>query len=129
MPQTFIVDQAATFQAVALLSVEPKLQFGAETQETNKDGVPKWEIQLVAGFKDSFGRVNNEVIKVGIAARKNPGESMNLYTPVQLVNFTVGVMEKTSRDDPTKVIGITVWYRCDDLRPLTAGQQSARKDA
>ena len=129
MPQTFVVDQSATFEAVALLSVEPKKQFGAETQDTNKDGVPKWEAQVVAGFKDNFGRVNNEVIKIGITSPKNPGENLSLYTPVQLVNFTVGVIEKTAKDDRAKVIGFTVWYRADALRPLNAGPAQARKDS
>lgn len=118
MPQTFIVDQAATFQGVAFLSSEPKMKFGTEMQETTKDGTPKWEVQLIASFRDGFGRASNEVIKVGYAGPKNPGEGLGMYTPVQLVNFTVGVMERTAREDKSKVIGVQVWYRCDGLRPL-----------
>ncbi|WP_207921586.1 hypothetical protein, partial [Micromonospora sp. KC721] len=39
MPQTFIVDQAATFQAVAFLGAEPRIEFGTrDKQETTKDG-------------------------------------------------------------------------------------------
>ncbi|WP_207921595.1 hypothetical protein, partial [Micromonospora sp. KC721] len=35
MPQTFIVDQAATFQAVAFLGAEPRIEFGTrDKQET-----------------------------------------------------------------------------------------------
>ncbi|WP_207921593.1 hypothetical protein, partial [Micromonospora sp. KC721] len=41
MPQTFIVDQAATFQAVAFLGAEPRIEFGTrDKQETTKDGSP-----------------------------------------------------------------------------------------
>lgn len=121
MPQTFIVDQTATFQAVAFLSAEPRIEFGTrDKQEVTKDGTPKWDLQLVAGFRDNFGKVNNEVIKVGLASHKNPAESIGMYQPVQLVRFTVGVMEKTARDDRSKVIGHTIWYRCDDVRPTAA---------
>ncbi|TDB66110.1 hypothetical protein, partial [Micromonospora sp. KC721] len=95
MPQTFIVDQAATFQAVAFLGAEPRIEFGTrDKQETTKDGLPRWDVQVVAGFRDNFGKVQNEVIKVGYAGAKNPAESIGMYTPVHLVNFTVGVMEK-----------------------------------
>jgi hypothetical protein len=119
MPQTFIVDQAATFQAVAFLGAEPKIEFGSrDKQEITRDGLPKWDVQVVAGFRDNFGKVNNEVIKVGFAGPKNPSEFLGMYTPVHLVGFTVGVMPKTAKDDKDKVIGFTVWYRCDDIRPL-----------
>lgn len=121
MPQTFIVDQAATFQAMAFLSCEPKIAFGTrDQQEISKDGTPKWELQVVAGFRDNFGKVNNEVMKVGITSHHNPADSVPMYCPVQLVNFTVGVIEKRAKEDKDKVIGFTVWYRCDEIRPLSA---------
>lgn len=120
MPQTFIIDQAATFQAMAFLGAEPRIEFGTrDKQEMTKDGLPKWDLQIVAGFKDNFGKVNNEVLKVGFAGPKNPAEFLGMYTPVQLINFTVGVIEKTAREDRSKVVGHTIWYRCDDIRPLT----------
>ncbi|TDB64685.1 hypothetical protein, partial [Micromonospora sp. KC721] len=54
MPQTFIVDQAATFQAVAFLGAEPRIEFGTrDKQETTKDGLPRWDVQVVAGFRDN----------------------------------------------------------------------------
>ena len=121
MPQTFRVDQAATFQALAFLGAEPRIEFGTrDKQETTKDGTPKWDIQVVAGFLDNFGKVNNEVLKIGFAGPKNPADYVGMYQPVQLVNFTVGVIEKTARDDRAKVIGHTIWYRCDDIKPLNA---------
>jgi hypothetical protein len=124
MPQVFIVDQAASFQAVAFLSSEPKIAMGAQgVQETNKDGVPKWEIQVVCGFRDNFGKVQNEVMKVGYTGPKDPGEGLNMYTPVHFVNFTVGVMDKTRRNretGQTEVIGAQIWYRCDGIQSAMA---------
>jgi hypothetical protein len=121
MPQTFIVDQAKTFQAVAFLGAEPRIEFGTrDKQELTRDGMPKWDVQVVAGFRDNFGKVQNEVIKVSYAGPKNPADVLGMYTPVHLVNFTVGVMPKTAKDDKDKVIGFNVWYRAEEIRPLQA---------
>ncbi|WP_207921594.1 hypothetical protein, partial [Micromonospora sp. KC721] len=44
MPQTFIVDQAATFQAVAFLGAEPRIEFGTrDKQETTQVDAPNCE--------------------------------------------------------------------------------------
>jgi hypothetical protein len=126
----FVVDQAATFQAVAFLSAEPRIQFGTrDVQETTKDGVQKWDVQVVCGFRDNFGKVNNEVLKVNYASRQNPSDAIGMYTPVQLVNFCVGVMPKTAKEDRDKIIGFSVWYRCDEIRPLDAIPPSGRRGA
>jgi hypothetical protein len=117
MPQTFVVDQAATFSHVVLLSCDPKLAFQSTDQEKTKDGTPKWELQLVAGFK-AFDRAANEVIKVGIASERNPADTIPQFTPVQLVGFIVGVMEKRARDGD--ITGVQTWYRADAIRPISA---------
>ncbi len=118
MIQNFKVDQAATFDGVRLWSCEPKAAFGdQDRQEKTKGGVPKWELQVVASFR-RFGRAENEIIKVGIAAERNPGETIPLGTPVQLVDFEIGVMEKRNSDG--HVTGAQVWYRCAQVRPTAA---------
>jgi hypothetical protein len=117
VPQTYKIDQAATFAGVVLLSVEPKLSFGSTDQDRTSDGVPKWEAQLVAGFHQ-FGKVNNEILKVGVVGHNNPGDGVAPYTPVELVGFEVGVMEKKSRDG--QVVGVQVWYRAEQLRPIAS---------
>jgi hypothetical protein len=116
MPQTFLVDQAGTFSHVVLLSCEPKRDMGSAEQSRTKDGTPKWELQLVAGFK-AFDRAANEVIKVGIASERNPAEGIAQFSPVVLSNFTVGVMERTKNGE---IIGVQTWYRCDAVRPIGA---------
>jgi hypothetical protein len=116
MPQQFLVDQAGTFSHVVLLSCEPKTELGSSEQSKTKDGTPKWELQLVAGFR-AFDRAANEVIKVGIASERNPAESISQFSPVTLSNFTVGVMEKTKNGE---IIGVQTWYRCDAVRPIGA---------
>jgi hypothetical protein len=121
----FKIDQARTFMGIAFLSAEPKRKFGSDVQEVGKDGTPKWQVEVVAGFRDQFGRVNNEVLKIGVASHKNPGEGVHPYTPVQLVEFEVGVMEKTKRNPETneeRVIGVTVWYRAHEVRPIAQGK-------
>jgi hypothetical protein len=131
MPQVFIVDQAASFQATAFLASEPKMVMGSQgQQETAKDGTPKWEIQVVTAFRDNFGKTVNEVMKVGFTGSKDPGEGIAMYTPVHLVNFTVGVMDKTRRNretGQTEVIGAQIWYRCDGIQAANASPAPARK--
>lgn len=130
MIQNFKIDQAATFDSVRLLSVEPKTAFGDQfRQETTKDGVPKWEAQLVAGFRQ-FGKVQNEIIKAGIAAEQDPGEGIAPATPVELIDFEIGVMEKSRRDASSgeeRVVGVQVWYRCQAIRPIAATGSEQRK--
>lgn len=124
----FKINQAATFQGVAFLSVEPKRKFGSDQQELTKDGRPKWECQVVAGFRDQFGKTNNEVMKVGVIADKDPGKGLGIYTPVELVDFEVGVMPKTTKDKRTGeeiVTGAQVWFRASEIRPLTATGKTA----
>jgi hypothetical protein len=128
MFSNFKIDQAATFAGVAFLSSDPKTRFGSDVQETTKDGMRKWEIQVVAMFRTSFGKAQNEVLKVGIAAPKDPGDGLMPYTPIALKDFEVGVMEKTKKNPETgeeKVIGVQVWYRAAELRPIAAHNAKA----
>lgn len=129
MFSNFKIDQAATFAGIAFLACEPKLKFGSQTdQECMKDGTPKWNVQVVAGFRDQFGKIQNEVLKIGVASAKNPGTGVNPYTPVELVGFEVGVMEKTKRDQDgnEKVIGVQVWYRASGIRSTAATGTGSR---
>jgi hypothetical protein len=133
----FKIDQAATFQGIAFLACEPKTKFnpikGApREQEMTKDGIPRWEVQVVAMFKTAFGGLQNEVLKIGIAAHSDPGRSLMPYTPVHLSNFEVGVMEKTKKNPDTgeeKVIGLQVWYRAAEINPHTATASKTRAAA
>jgi hypothetical protein len=120
MISNFKVDQAATFAGLVFLSCEPKREMRSSVQSTTKDGTPKWEVQVLGAFHDNFGGTKNEVVKVGIAAHHNPAEDIAPFTPVQLVDFEVGVMEKTKRgqDGSERVIGVTVWFRASKMRSI-----------
>lgn len=129
----FKIDQTATFNAVVLLSCEPKIAFGSrDRQETTKDGTPKWEAQVVATTTDQFGKPQNAVLKVGFTGHVNPAGTIQPYTPIQFKDFEVGVMEKTKRNPETgeeKVIGVTVWYRAQEIRSLVASSPATNKAA
>lgn len=122
MFSNFKIDQAATFSGIAYLSCDPKRKFGSDQQEQTKDGTPKWEVQVVAGFRDQFGKTTNDVMKIGVAAHKDPCAGLTPYSPVTLRGFEVGVMEKTKRnpDGEERVIGVQVWYRAEEVRPTAA---------
>ncbi|MGH3505434.1 MAG: hypothetical protein ACRDQA_31755 [Nocardioidaceae bacterium] len=129
MPATFTVDQAETFSGMAALSCEPKTAFGKDEQEVTRDGVPKWTLQVVAGFTDQFGKVRNEVLNVGLIAKTNPLDGVGQFTPVRLKGFQVGVMDKTDRDG--KVLGAQVWYRAEAveaaIQPVSNGNGAGQK--
>jgi hypothetical protein len=116
--QNFKIDQTRTFSSLLLLGVEAKTAFGDNyRQETTRDGLPKWVAQLAAEFR-AFGRPQWELINVGLVDEKNPGESILPGTPVELLDFEIGVMEKKNREGA--VIGVQVWYRAGSLRPIGA---------
>ncbi len=124
MPQNFKVDQTRTFNSVLLLGVEPKTAFGDPyRQETAKDGTPKWAAQLAVEFR-AFGRAQRELINVGLVSEKNPGEAIAPGTPVELLDFEIGVMERKNREGV--VTGVQVWYRAGSLRPTSATAPLAR---
>lgn len=126
MIQNFAIDQAATFESLLFLSCEPKTAFGdAFRQETTKDGLPKWEAQLVARFRQ-FGRATNEIIKVGLVAERAPAEDLAPATPVELVGFEIGVMDKKDRNG--NVTGAQVWYRCQEVRALASTTPRQRRN-
>ncbi len=132
MPQTFVIDQSATFGGVAFLESAPRLAFGTQDQDRTADGTPKWDVSLVANFKDGFGRSQHEVIKVGIASHQDPGADLSSYTPVQLVNFVVGVVPPEVRKDARgqeKLVGGTTWYRADGLQSLIPPAASRRSSS
>lgn len=121
-PQVFTVEQAATFDFVMLMAVEPKTAFRSDEQETAKDGRRKWEAHVSAGFK-SFGKTEYTMLKVGLLGESNPGEGIGPGTAVELVGFQVGVMDKVVKDRDTgesKTVGAQVWYRADEIRPIAA---------
>lgn len=106
------------------LSSAPKTAFGDNhRQEVTKEGLPKWEAQFAACFAQ-FGRATNEIIKVGVAAERDPGEGLDPSTMVQLVGFEIGVMDKKNREG--QVIGAQVWYRCQEIRSLAATGRSSK---
>lgn len=133
MPATFKVDQAATFKGLAFNTSSPKMTFGTQNQETASDGTPKWEVQVTAMFEGFQGKMETEILKVGVNSYKDPGEGMNPFTPIELVGFEVGVMDKTVRDRETgqsKIMGAQVWYRASEVRSLMAtGGRGNKADA
>ncbi len=123
MPQTFVIDQAATFTGVGFLQSSPKMAFQSDQQDALPDGRLKWEVQVVAGFRDNFGNQSHEIIKVNVASASDPGDGLAQYTPVHLINFVVGVIPAemgTDRNGGQKIKGGSVWYRADEIRPISA---------
>jgi hypothetical protein len=123
MPAIFHVDQARTFRMVMFLSSSAKTVFGQnDKQDTTKDGVPKWEVQVVATF-EQFGRMENEILKVGVASYADPAQALGGPQPVELVGFRVGVSpaeKRTDKNGNDRIVGGAAWYQADEIRGLSA---------
>jgi hypothetical protein len=115
----FKIDHSATFGGMVFMQCTPKLKFGSQVQEATPDGTPKWDVEVVAAVRNNFGGLNNQVLKVGITATKNPATDLEPFTPVTLADLEVGVMEKTKRDEngQQKIIGAQTWLRASAIRP------------
>lgn len=117
MQTQFKIDVRKSFEALVFVSCEPKLKFRSTEQETTKDGLPKWDVQVLAMIRNPFGQLTNEILKVGMASRSNPAEGLGHFTPVDLADLEVGVIEKTKKmDDGTeRIIGVNVWFRASEI--------------
>jgi hypothetical protein len=117
------IDQRRTFAGLVYLSCAPKFEMGSKQQATTRDGLLKWELQVLgATHPDQFGKSTNEVVKVGMTSASNPAEGIPPFTPVELGDFEVGVMEKTKKlpSGEEKIIGVTVWFRCSEIVNVAA---------
>lgn len=132
-PNSFKIDQAATFQMVMVMDVAPKLKFGSETdQECLKDGTLKWTAQVTAGFR-TFGAPKFAVLAITIVSHEDPRQGVQPGMPVELVGLEVGVMDKKIKDRESgqeKIVGAQVYYRAEGIRPIGAtahqrGEQAA----
>jgi hypothetical protein len=129
MRANFKIDQSRTFAGLVFLSCAPKKAFGSEQQETTKDGQLKWSVEVLGAAFDGFGGTSNEVMKVSMTSRTNPADGIAPFSPIELGDFEVGVMEKTRKtsDGGEKVIGVTVWFRASEIK--MAGRAAAGSKA
>lgn len=52
--------------------------------------------------------------------------------PVELIDFEAGDIPKQRRNretDQTQIVGVTIWYRCAEIRPLFAIGRRALHEA
>jgi hypothetical protein len=90
---TMKIDQGASFSLAILMSAQPKAQFrdGQRTgqQDTNKDGIPKWAVQVSVADRETG---TADLLKVTVTSPTNPAEVAMPGTPVLFEGLGVGVM-------------------------------------
>lgn len=124
---SFKVDQAGSFKAVHLVSVAPKMAFGKDEQDRTKDGLLQWVADCMV-TSEQFGRDVNEVVKVTVAAPKDPSEGIPMFTPVVLHGLTVSVFDASRKDRDTgqrEVTGAGVSIRCDRIEAAVRQMKAA----
>ena len=90
---TFKIDQGASFSLAILMSVQPKMGFrdGRPTgqQETNKDGIPKWVVQVSVADRETGSA---DLIKVTVTMPQNPAEVAQIGMPIHFDGLGIGLM-------------------------------------
>jgi hypothetical protein len=90
---TMKIDQAASFSLAILMSAQPKMAFSngkrLDTQDTNKDGVPKWVVQVSVADREFGGA---DLLKITVTSAKNPAEAAQIGTPIHFENLGIGIM-------------------------------------
>ena len=121
MITNFFVDQVKSFpNGLMFLACEPKADRATGEQARTKDGHFKWEVHVMTGQRNQFGQLNFDPIKIGITSETstiNPCDDVPPMSPVELVNFELGVMERTKNGE---IVGVQVWYRCSQVRSTAA---------
>ncbi len=128
MPGTITVAQQETFAAPPItVAVAPKLKFGTDVQEVNKDGEAKWTVQAAVTYAPQFGmKAVAEVIEVTVTG-EDPSAFLAPGTPIEFNRLQVGVSAPEQRDNGrggTRVSGGKLWFTAAGVRPVN-GRQSA----
>lgn len=79
-----VIDQAANFSSVIYLSCSAKTAFGTDQQETTKDGVPRWTVEIVVTPHGG----KSEVMRLTLDGREDPCAGWMPATAVHLKNLT-----------------------------------------
>ncbi|MGW8358840.1 hypothetical protein [Streptomyces wedmorensis] len=118
MSVSLYIDQNQTFARLVFLSSEPKMAFGnSEKQDTTKSGVPKWEVQVAATFKQ-FGKLRNEILKVSVLSHSDPGDAIEVPQSVEMTGFRVHVnpVDRRVENGTERINGGTAVYQADGIR-------------
>jgi hypothetical protein len=90
---TMKIDQAASFSLAILMSAQPKMAFKngkrLDDQDTNKDGVPKWVVQVSVADREYGGA---DLLKITVTSKHNPADVAQVGTPIHFENLGIGIM-------------------------------------
>lgn len=90
---TMKIDQGASFSLAILMSAQPKMAFKdgkrLDTQDTNKDGVPKWVVQVSVADRETGSA---DLLKVTVTSPHNPAEIAAPGTPIFFEGLGIGIM-------------------------------------
>lgn len=94
-----IISQTESFAAVIFMGTAMKTKFAdgkPAGQETNADGVPKWQVQLSLAPRPIPGakiQDKPELINVNVTAERDPGEGLAPGMPVAIDGLSLGTVK------------------------------------
>ena len=114
---TFAVDSANTFTTLMFMGSAPRNKYNSTVQDSDANGILKWEAQLACVYVPQYGRTETGTLKVVIVSPTDPCEGLT-PGPVELVGFRVGVSSPEAREDGegrAKVIGGKPYFSCEGI--------------
>lgn len=125
MPGTIHVDQQSTFSTPPLvMAVGPKLKFGSDQQDINRDGQRKWSCQVAVSYNPEYGRSHAEVIEVGLVG-EDPSHAVQPGMPVQFDRLRVGFSVPEVNGESGRIRGGKPFWQADAVRPFSAAGKAA----
>ncbi len=127
MPGLITVSQPETFSAAPIaMAVGPRLKFGTDEQDVNRDGERKWSVQVAVSYAPEFGmKAVAEVIEVTITG---DDPAIDPGTPVEFNRLRVGVSAPEQRDNGrggNRVVGGKLYWMAAGVRAASTNGKSA----
>jgi hypothetical protein len=119
MAGSLVVDQAATWQTCILMGAAPRMKFGTvDTQDSNADGVPKWDIQAAVTYRPTFDgqRLQSEVLSVTVTSINDPADGIPVPSAVVFEQLRVGSMPPELNRETDRIRGGRLFYTAQGVR-------------
>jgi hypothetical protein len=117
-----------TFTNAILVEVAPRMAFGTDQQETDKNGTPKWVAQVAVTFVTPPGMpATPELIAVGIVSATSPADTCQPGGQVTFDGLRLGVTDPAINKNG-RVTGGRPWFTAAAIRSAAqASRYSAPK--
>ena len=130
MPGTITIDTRQTFSASPIaMTAGPKMKFGTDQQEVNRDGERKWTVQAaVSYFAENGIRPVSEVIDVTVTGGNDPALTIQPGTPVEFERLRCGISAPEKSEETGRIRGGKLYFMATAVRVANGQRPPQPKD-